>query len=427
MPEQIDVEVGDGDRVDTGGDGVGLEIAGPMPPVHPTRRVHGDVPIRCVERAAVAKLRVKMRQVEKQIPIDVGSRENDLAELHLRPALGVGGNPLQRSEEAPVAHAMRNDIDALGPAAAAEVGEEIGDRPFARVDRRLVGRVGGQRPAGRPGEEGGGAGDIQIDTKLRRAHGCLLERHIESMDEDQRLRRPVGVPRRLHGGIHLSEERRDIERMDPLYAEHVVAEVETAEFRPPRRANLPESMGLRDIHLGHAERRLPGPLVAETVAQRLPIRAKPDRKHLAGRFFARRHGAHRIRASESPVVGRAPPSRRWPVDDRQQFDHLGQASPVALLGLGPFLLDVPQDQSFDLSGDVMGPRPVPRFHGRFELAEEPRQFIHRLVSVEMPVMLPVTPSRCLPARRGRSRPRAAPSPFSPDRRCRLPCDDRSAG
>ena len=264
-----------------------------------------------------------MCQIKEQIPIDVGSRENDLAELHLRTALGVGGNPLQRPEEAPVAHAMRNDIDALGPAAAAEVGEEIGDRPFARVDRRLVGRVGGHRPAGRPGEESGRAGDVQIDSKLRRAHGSFLERHIESMDEDQRLRRAVGITSLLDGVGDLREEVGLPERPDPLHAERVVAEIETAEFRPPRRANLPESMRLRDIHLGHAERRLPGPLRAESSAgQRFSIRAKPDRKHLAGRFFARRHGTRRIRTGEGPIIGRAPPSRRWAVNDRQQFGHL---------------------------------------------------------------------------------------------------------
>ena len=83
-----------------------------------------------------------------------------------------------------VAHAVRDDVHRSGAAPLGEVGHEIGDDTFARLDRRFVGRITASRSLRRPAEERHCAFDRQVEPDLRRAQRRILERNVVAVYED---------------------------------------------------------------------------------------------------------------------------------------------------------------------------------------------------------------------------------------------------
>ena len=106
--------------------------------------MHRQVAIGGIERGALG-VRVETGEVEKQIAVHIRRGEEDLAELHLAQRLRLRRDPLQRAQQAAIAHAVRDDMHLLRPAVRGEV-HEIRDRPLTGLDARLIHRVGATLP-----------------------------------------------------------------------------------------------------------------------------------------------------------------------------------------------------------------------------------------------------------------------------------------
>lgn len=83
VAQQIDVEVRNGHRVNTGSYGVGCVITGPRRPVQLPRKMDRQIAIGCVERRALGVLRVETGEVEKQSLVNIRRAEDDLTDLYL--------------------------------------------------------------------------------------------------------------------------------------------------------------------------------------------------------------------------------------------------------------------------------------------------------------------------------------------------------
>ena len=110
---------------------------------------------------------------------------------------GVGRDALQGAQQAAVAHAVGDDMHLLRAAVGGEIHQEIGDRPFAGLDARLVGRIGRDAAARRPTEKRRPR-HLQVEADLRGADRRFLEGHVEPVQEEQRVRRLAAVARGLH-------------------------------------------------------------------------------------------------------------------------------------------------------------------------------------------------------------------------------------
>ena len=69
--------------------------------------MHRKIAIRCVERSALAVLRVEGREVEEMVAIDIGRGEEDLPELHEH----LEGNPRKQGSEVRVQYDENPLID----------------------------------------------------------------------------------------------------------------------------------------------------------------------------------------------------------------------------------------------------------------------------------------------------------------------------
>jgi hypothetical protein len=151
--QQIDIEARHGHRVDARSHGVGYEVSGARRVVQLRGEMHRQVTIGGIERGALGVLRVETGEVEKQIAVHIRRGEEDLAELHLARRLRLRRDPLQRAQQATIAHAVRDDMHLLRPAVRGKVHEEIRDRPLAGLDARLIHRVGRHAATRGPTEE----------------------------------------------------------------------------------------------------------------------------------------------------------------------------------------------------------------------------------------------------------------------------------
>jgi hypothetical protein len=97
------------------------------------------------------------------------------------------GNPIDGAQNAAIAHAVGDDVDRFSAAAFGEIGHKIGDRPLARLDRRLVRRIAFDRAARRPAEKRHRSPDGQIEPDLRRAQRRRLKRDVVAADKDHRM------------------------------------------------------------------------------------------------------------------------------------------------------------------------------------------------------------------------------------------------
>ena len=160
--------------------------------------MHRQVPVRGIQGRALSVLGVEPREVQEQVAVHVRRGQKDLAEFHLALHLRVRRDPLQRAQQAAIAHAVGDHMHLLRAAVLCEVHQEIGNGLLARLDGRLVRRVSRHTTTRWPAKERRRARHLQVEADLGRANSRVLERHVETMQEEQRVRRLAA----LAGGLH---------------------------------------------------------------------------------------------------------------------------------------------------------------------------------------------------------------------------------
>lgn len=77
-------------------------------------------------------------EIEKQIAVHIRRGDEHLAELHSALSLRIRRDPLERSQQNAIAHAVSDEMHLLRAAVRGEVDEKLGDGPLAG----LVGGIG---------------------------------------------------------------------------------------------------------------------------------------------------------------------------------------------------------------------------------------------------------------------------------------------
>jgi hypothetical protein len=206
VAQQIDVKVRHGHRVDAGSHGVGYEVSAAWRVVQPRGEMYRQVAIGGIERGALGVFRVETGEVEKQIAVHIRRREEDLAKLHLAQRLRLRRDPLQRPQQAAIAHTVGDDVHLHRPAVRGEVHEEIRNRPLAGLDARLIHRISRHAAARGPTEERRCSWHLQVVADLRRADRRVCEGDVEPMQEKQRVRPLAAVACGLHRLVDVREE-----------------------------------------------------------------------------------------------------------------------------------------------------------------------------------------------------------------------------
>ena len=164
-----------------------------------------------------------MGEVEEEIAVDVWRGEDYLVETHLSASHGIGGDALQRAQQAAIAHAVGDQMQLRGAAVLRELDQEIGDRALARLDAGLVGGIGDRIAARGPREERRRAGNLEVVADLRRADRRVREADVVAVQENERLRLVAIVARLLDDRVDFVVERglralRDLFHPQPVVA-----------------------------------------------------------------------------------------------------------------------------------------------------------------------------------------------------------------
>ena len=225
VTQQIDVEVRHRDGIDPWRHGVRNIVSGSRRVVQFRRQMHRQVAIGRIERGALGVLTVEGGEVEKQISVHIRGSKKDLAELHLAHSLRIGRDSLERAQQTPIAHAVRDHVHFLRAAVRGEVHEELRDGALAGFDAGLIRWVGRHAAARRPTEKRGRSKNFEVAGDLRRANRRVFESHSVAVQEEERVWRLAALACLIHLLVYLGEESVAFLRFHMLDAEPVVAQI----------------------------------------------------------------------------------------------------------------------------------------------------------------------------------------------------------
>ncbi len=131
--------------------------------------------------------------------VDIGRCEDELAESHAGPPLGLARDPVDRTQHGAVAHAVRDHVHPTRSGLECEGAHVVRNHVLVQFDRCLVGRVHLDFAPGCPTEERHRALDLQIEPELCRTRRGLLEVDVEPVHEDNGVPFFFGAGRQAFG------------------------------------------------------------------------------------------------------------------------------------------------------------------------------------------------------------------------------------
>src|SRR5262245_10352424 len=145
MTEQSQVHVSNANRINPTRHAYRGHEPNPRELVKPVGCFYGAVALRDIKRRSTRDLRVCIGKQTKSIGIHIRRREDDLSERHPTSLLSLLCDSIDCPQNTPVPHAVRNNMNSFGSAAAYDIEHEICNVLLTSFNACRIGDVPAER------------------------------------------------------------------------------------------------------------------------------------------------------------------------------------------------------------------------------------------------------------------------------------------